>query len=254
MWIKRSVVLALAVSLVLGIGPAYAKWHFHGGNVQDIPRRIKEAIDTAKEGEVYKQVVALRDQYKEIKEVWGDFNTAITGLSDTVSNTIHENPLSRLLATGEDRQQLRNEMDSRYKFDFGDKGNTKEGRDEAMNKLLAVHEEEFRNTVKTANNTTDLSSELSDHVSNTLSDTSGAGFAASQREADLDLALLSAKNQAVALENQAAINSISGDMMEDNYKRYEDFAAASLDMNYPEKDDPTHLDNARKNRMTSLPR
>lgn len=90
MWIKRSVVLALAVSLALGIGPAYAKWHFHGGNVQDIPRRIKEAIDTAKEGEVYKQVVALRDQYKEIKEVWGDFNNAITGLSDTVSNTIHE--------------------------------------------------------------------------------------------------------------------------------------------------------------------
>ena len=169
-------------------------------------------------------------------------------------STIHENPLSRLLATGEDRGQLRNEMDSRYQFDFGDKGNTKEGRDEAMNKLLVVHEEEFRNTIKTANNTTNLSSELNDHVSNTLSDTSGAGFAASQREADLDLALLSAKNQAAALENQAAVNAIEGDIMEDNFKRYGDYAAASLDMNYPEKDDPTHLDNARKNRMTSLPR
>lgn len=254
MWIKRSVVLALAVSLALGIGPVYAKWHFHGGNVEDIPRRIKEAIDAAKESEVYTQVVALRDQYKEIKEVWGDFNSAITGLSDTVSNTIHENPLSRLLATGEDRGQLRHEMDSRYQFDFGDKGNTKEGRDEAMGKLMAVHEEEFINTVKTANNTMDLSAELNDHVSNTLSDTSGAGYAASQREASMELALLNAKNQAAAMENQAAINSIEGDIMQDNFKRYEDFAAASLDLNYPDKDDPVHLDNAKKNRMTSLPR
>lgn len=254
MWIKKSVILALAVSLALGIGPAYAKWHFHGGNVEDIPRRIKEAIDAAKESEVYTQVVTLRDQYKEMKEVWGDFNEAIQGISGTVSDTIHENPLSRLLATGENRQQLRNEMDSRYKFDFGSKGNTKEGRDEAMDKLMAVHEEEFMNTVKTANNTMNLSLELNDQVLDISSDTSGAGFAASQREAGMELALLNAKNQAAAMENQAAVNAIEGDMMEDNFKRYEDYAAASMDMNYPEKDDPVHLDNAKKNRMTSLPR
>lgn len=91
---KKSVILALAVSLALGIGPVYAKWHFHGGNVEDIPRRIKEAIDAAKESEVYTQVVTLRDQYKEMKEVWGDFNEAIQGISGTVSDTIHENPVS----------------------------------------------------------------------------------------------------------------------------------------------------------------
>ena len=50
--IKTKKYLVIPVILLCLSGIVDARWHFHGGSVKDIPNRIKQAVETAKQNEV----------------------------------------------------------------------------------------------------------------------------------------------------------------------------------------------------------
>lgn len=47
--IKTKKYLFIPVILLCLSGIVDARWHFHGGSVKDIPNRIKQAVETAKQ-------------------------------------------------------------------------------------------------------------------------------------------------------------------------------------------------------------
>lgn len=256
MWKRNVLIISVVISLIFGSGavPSYARWHFRGGNVQDIPRRIKERIDALKENEVYLQFKELKDQYIEIKTAWNDLHSVINDLYDVAHETASKKYVSSLLTSSNKNISLAKEMEGRFYSTNDRSNNTKENRDETLRQLTILNENEFKNTVALSNEISEMAEKMNRQVTEIAKDKSGAGHAANQREGSIELALFMAKNQAAEFDNQAAINEISGDIMDENYYIYAAKAAASMDMNYPKKENSIHLEKAKENRLTSLPR
>lgn len=173
---SKKVALLCCTLLLFSTPVAFAKFHFRGGDIEDIANEIKQALETAKQSEIYLQYKQIKSDYDEMREIWGNFSSALDDLHSTVETTMAENPISRLLSTGSEitGEDVYAVFDERTKFDFlyNNYGNTKEGRKYNMDRFNAIHEEEFKNTLKVAQNSEKLSEEINNAVADTVEDLS----------------------------------------------------------------------------------
>lgn len=97
---SKKVSLLCCTLLLFSAPVAFAKFHFRGGDIEDIANEIKQALETAKQSEIYLQYKQIKSDYDEMREIWGNFSSALDDLHSTVETTMAENPISRLLSTG----------------------------------------------------------------------------------------------------------------------------------------------------------
>ena len=257
---KSKKVTLLCCTLLLFSTPlAFAKFHFKGGDIEDIANEIKQALETAKQSEIYLQYKQLKSDYDEMREIWGNFSTALDDLHGTIETTMAENPISRLLSTGSEitGEDVDAVFDERTKFDFlyNNYGNTKEGRKYNMDRLNAIHEEEFKNTLKVAQNTEKLSDEINNAVADTVEDQSGAGYAFKQKQVEMNAYKALASIQNVQTKAQKLITDIEGSIREQNVQDNEYLAAQEQDIYIPSRNnDEYYKARAEQARMKELPR
>ena len=251
----KKVAAICCVFLLCSSPVAFARWHFRGGNIQDIANEIKQAVETAKQSEIYLQYKQIKSDYDDIMAVWQPFTEALDTLHGTIETTLAENPISELLATG-DEIELNAKVDERTKFDFlhDELGNTTEGRKYNMDRLNAIHEEEFKNTLKVAKNSDELSDELNQQISDTVKDQSGNGYAHRQKKIMINISRTIANIQNVQTRAQELVNDIEGDIRE-----YDNFLNASLaesqhELYIPDSNNEVHKLIAENSRMKELPR
>ena len=131
--IKTKKYLVIPVILLCLSGIVDARWHFHGGSVKDIPNRIKQAVETAKQNEVLLHIRQLSSDYKDIVAVWEPFKESVTSLYSLVFGSSHENPVSELLRTGKEIEEIKEKINERTQPDLTYKNagqiNVKETRD-----------------------------------------------------------------------------------------------------------------------------
>lgn len=90
--IKTKKYLVIPVILLCLSGIVDARWHFHGGSVKDIPNRIKQAVETAKQNEVLLHIRQLSSDYKDIVAVWEPFKESVTSLYSLFLATLMKTP------------------------------------------------------------------------------------------------------------------------------------------------------------------
>ena len=118
--IKTKKYLVIPVILLCLSGIVDARWHFHGGSVKDIPNRIKQAVETAKQNEVLLHIRQLSSDYKDIVAVWEPFKESVTSLYSLVFGSSHENPVSELLRTGKEIEEIKEKINERTQQIPGD--------------------------------------------------------------------------------------------------------------------------------------
>mgnify|MGYP007076249060 FL=1 len=256
--IKTKKYLVIPVILLCLSGIVDARWHFHGGSVKDIPNRIKQAVETAKQNEVLLHIRQLSSDYKDIVAVWEPFKESVTSLYSLVFGSSHENPVSELLRTGKEIEEIKEKINERTQSDLTYKNagqiNVKETRDKNWDNWLKKHEDEFLMTLSVSDRTEKTSEALNDHVETFLNDNSGNAYAFAQKRALLKLAAEQAKSNNTQLKAQSIINTIDGDFMEENYQNNAAMASAEQDLRTPLSNDELHLINSKKYRIRELPR
>ena len=105
MHIRNKKYLLIPIILLCLTGIVDARWHFHGGSVKDIPNRIKQAVETAKQNEVLLHIRQLSSDYKDIVAVWEPFKESVTSLYYHFFCIYQENPLSQLHRTGKQKEE-----------------------------------------------------------------------------------------------------------------------------------------------------
>lgn len=257
---KLFIFLFLLLFGIAGIFRAEAwGWHFHGGNIEDIPNRIKQAIETAKQSEIVLQFKQLHDDYKDIMAVWKPFEKSVTSLYGFVFETIHENPVSELLRTGDEIKEINKKLDVRTKANLNYKNaghvNVPETREKNYDAWMKKHEEEYIKTLSVSNQAEETSTKLSNFTKNILADKSGNAYASAQKRALLSVARNQAKNTATQLQAQSLITTIDGDILEQNIEDNNMLAAMEHDMYIPGSvDNEWHKIRAEKYRIKELPR
>lgn len=257
---KFFVFLFLLVFSIAGIFRAEAwGWHFYGVNIKDIPNRIKQAVETAKQSEIIMQFKQLHDDYKDIVAVWNPFKESVTSLYGFVFETLHEKPISELLKTGDEIKEINKKLDARTKPNLNYKNagqvNVAETREKNYDAWMKKHEEEYTKTLSVSNQAEETSNKLSDFTKNILADKSGNAYALAQKRVLLSVARNQSKNMATQLQAQSLITTIDGDILEQNIEDHNMLAAMEHDIHMPGSvDDQYHKLKAEKYRIKELPR
>lgn len=231
---SKKVALLCCTLLLFSAPVAFAKFHFRGGDIEDIANEIKQALETAKQSEIYLQYKQIKSDYDEMREIWGNFSTALDDLHSTVETT----------------------FDERTKFDFlyNNYGNTKEGRKYNMDRFNAIHEEEFKNTLKVAQNSEKLSEEINNAVADTVEDQSGNGYAFKQKQVAINAYKVMANIQNVQTKAQKLITDIEGSIRQQNAEDNEELAAKEQEIYIPDSQNEFYKRRAEQARMKELPR
>lgn len=255
---SKKVALLCCTLLLFSAPVTFAKFHFRGGDIEDIANEIKQALETAKQSEIYLQYKQIKSDYDEMREIWGNFSSALDDLHSTVETTMTENPISRLLSTGSEitGEDVYTVFDERTKFDFlyNNYGNTKEGRKYNMDRFNAIHEEEFKNTLKVAQNSEKLSEEINNAVADTVEDQSGNGYAFKQKQVAINAYKVMANIQNVQTKAQKLITDIEGSIRQQNVEDNEELAAKEQEIYIPDSQNEFYKRRADQARMKELPR
>ena len=255
---SKKVALLCCILLLFSTPVAFAKFHFNGGDIEDIANEIKQTLETAKQSKIYLQYKQFKSDYDEMHGIWENFSKALDDLHGTIETTMAENPISRLLSTGSEitGEDVDAVFDERTKFDFlyNNYGNTKEGRKYNMDRLNSIHEEEFKNTLKVAQNSEKLSDEINEAVTNTVEDQSGAGFAFKQKQVEMNAYKALANIQNVQTKAQRLITDIEGIIRQQNADDNEELAAKEQEIYIPDSQNEFYKRRAEQARMKELPR
>ena len=147
-------------------------------------------------------------------------------------------------------------FDERTKFDFlyNNYGNTKEGRKYNMDRFNAIHEEEFKNTLKVAQNSEKVSEEINNAVADMVEDQSGNGYAFKQKQVAINAYKVMANIQNVQTKAQKLITDIEGSIRQQNAEDNEELAAKEQEIYIPDSQNEFYKRRADQVRMKELPR
>lgn len=209
-------VLSLCISIVGGIGIANAR--FHGGAIQDIQRRIKEAVETANQQtklENIEQLTAIREQIREPMEeiayIQAGVNTLIKGFD------ILKSDYKGLLSFDDtDRDQVKDRLDRLYRIEFelNQYGNTRDAWEAHREKISRSVEEQNKQAADVTRQSMDFITSVDEQRQQIIEDASAGVISEKQKKAllqSLDASVLTASNQIRAQELAISVN---GDIAE----------------------------------------
>lgn len=227
---------------------------FHGGTIQDIQNRIKQALETAKQSEVYEEYKAMTENYKQIYAAFNGLNRSASSLWGNVEDSIIKNPLSALLGRDGNLKQV---LQERTQFDLlHDGGNIGPVRRDNIDRLKNIHQQEFQNGVDAAQNVADLSNAIEDHTDELIQSLrNGDGSLATYQK----IALLSAdevtiQNANNAVLTQETMSDWSREALQGNLKTEEGLYQKEQDFYLPDADSPLFQQEVKDARLKELPK
>ena len=123
-----------------------------------------------------------------------------------------------------------------------------------MDRFNAIHEEEFKNTLKVAQNSEKLSEEINNAVADTVEDQSGNGYAFKQKQVAINAYKVMANIQNVQTKAQKLITDIEGSIRQQNAEDNEELAAKEQEIYIPDSQNEFYKRRADLARMKELPR
>lgn len=243
---------AALLAAALAAGPVSAR--FHGGSIQDIQNRIKQAIETAKQTEIYQQYETITKLTQEMTASWSELSRAIGNLSEDIDRSFLKSPSSALLGA-ESVEEIRAEIRRRTEFDLLEEGNTGRARKENMRRLLDQHEEEFMAGADTGTDAQAFTENLyEDTAAITGGLTEGSNYSVQQQKAMLSAAAAAGKNTLTAVRAAGSMTDYEEQLMEQNLRAEEGMFRMENSFSVPPPDDPMYLQNREEYRMKELPR
>lgn len=210
--IAMSVILALFLSAISGIGIVNAR--FHGGSVQDIQRRIKEAVETANQKaklESIEQLTTIREQIREPMEdiayIKASINTITKGFD------ILKSDYKGLLSFDDtDREQVKDRLDRLYRIEFelNQYGNTRDAWEAHREKIARSVEEQNKQSADVTRQSMDFIASVDEQRQQIMADASAGVISEKQKKAllqSLDASVLTASNQIRAQELAISVNN-----------------------------------------------
>lgn len=208
-------VLALCLSAAGGM---MSDAKFRGGAIQDIPRRIKEAVETANQQsklEAIEQLTAIRDQIREPMEEIAYIQASVDTL--TRGFDILKSDYKGLLSfDDDDRDAVKERLDRLYRveFELNQHGNTPDAWEAHRQKIARAVEEQNKQSADVTRQSMDYISSVEEQRQQIMADASAGVISEKQKKAllqSLDASVLTASNQVRAQE--LAI-SVTGDIAE----------------------------------------
>lgn len=202
--------LALCLSAVGGM---MSDAKFRGGAIQDIQRRIKEAVETANQQsklEAVEQLTAIREQIREPMEeiayIQASVNTLIKGFD------ILRSDYKGLLSFDDtDQEQVKDRLDRLYRIEFelNQYGNTRDAWEAHREKIARSVEEQNKQSADVTRQSMDYISSVEEQRQQIMADASAGVISEKQKKAllqSLDASVLTASNQVRAQELAIAVN------------------------------------------------
>lgn len=251
---KKKISIVLSVIFLFGSAMPVMGWGFHGGTIQDIQNRIKQALETAKQSEVYAEYKAMTENYQKIYAAFKGLNRSASALWGDVEGSIIKNPLSAMLDKDKNIKQV---LQERTQFDLlQDGGNIGPVRRDNIDRLKNIHQQEFQNGVDAAQNSADLSSSVEDHTDEliqSLRDNDGS-LATYQKIALLSADEVTIQNANNAVLAQETMSDWSREALHGNLKTEEGLYQKEQDFYLPDADSPLFQQEVKDARLKELPK
>lgn len=228
-------------------------WHFHGGSVEDIQNRIKQALETAKQSEIYTQYKTMTENYQKVYAAWKEMDASARSLWDEVDGSIVKKPLSAMLGKDGDLEDI---LEERTKFNLlSEGGNVASTRKDNVDRLKNIHQQEFINTIDAANNTEAVTNAAVDEAhAVTASIPSEGMLAVQQKNAVLTSYEGTVSNANDAVLAQEAVGDWSLTALRGNLETEAGLYAKEQEMYMPDADSPLLQQEVKKVRIRELPR
>lgn len=251
---RPALFICASVLCLAAIIPVSAR--FHGGAIQDIQNRIKQAIETAKQSEIYEQYKEITGIMEQMTADWGNLSTAVNHLSEDITDSFITHPSSAFLGV-DNEADLKNEIRRRTAFDYLSRGegNTGRVRKENINRLLDMHEEAFAGSIDTAAANHEMTENLyenTEELTDGLRD--GSNYSVRQKQALMAANAAVSRNVKAATAAQDAMTGYERSLMDENLAAEAGAFGMEQSISVPDEDDPLYRQNIEKYRMKELPR
>ena len=251
---RRSAAVLAAVFVVAALAAGTASARFHGGAIQDIQNRIKQALETAKQTEIYQQYKTITELTQEMTASWSELSRVIGDLSDDIDRSFLKSPSSALLGA-DSADEIRAEIRRRTEFDLLKEGNTGRARKENMRRLMNQHEEAFMDGADAGTGGQALTENLyEDAAAITGNLTKGSNYSVQQKKAMLSAVAATGKNTLTAVRAEGSMTDYEQQLMEQNLRAEEGMFRMENSFSVPSPDDPMYQQNREEYRIKELPR
>lgn len=208
---KKIAVVLLSSSLsILAIGFSAAK--FRGGNIQDIPNRIQQAIETAKlseAGTYYKQFTEFKE--KMTKELQG-LQQAKRDIEDLIGNV---NGLKKYTQGVLNADNVKKDIQKLYTFDLNIQGEISDAALEGeLKRIEGMQETELLQSIQVANDTSELTQKINAEAEKIIAMKSDGTLSEAQKLAMLRVLYVKAKNMRAMADNQSLMIDVSQNAVE----------------------------------------
>lgn len=256
---KKTIGVLLAAALFTAAGCMLTDARFRGGAIQDIPRRIKEAVETANQQsklEAITQMSQIREQIRqpmeEIAFIQAGVNTVLRGFD--VLKSDYKGLLS--FDAGE-RKEVADKLDRLYRIEFelNQYGNTPDAWEAHYEKMSDMQEQQHKQAADVTSQSMELLTTVDDQRAQIMADASAGVISEKQKKAllqALDASVLTARNQVKAQELSIAVASDIADKAERDISQAQAMANPIGSGGTISSD--AYAERINEDRLTTLPR
>lgn len=197
-------VTAICVGTISGMAAA-AK--FRGGSIKDIPNRIKEALETAKQGDIAKQYTEMSNFQKKVMEQLKGLEQAKKDIEGVIGQA---NGLKNYAMGLLNSKEYKKDLKELYSIDFSN-GLDTAYIEQQKEKLKNMQETEMLQVITLANNQSKIQDQVNAEVVKILKMASDGVLSEKQKQAMLLALYTKVKNQKSLELNQDLMVDIAGD-------------------------------------------
>ncbi len=214
--IQKTLVAATCAAVVITGSYFTSEAFFHGGPVEDIPNRIKQALETAKQGDI-----AVK--YKELKEFREKIMTQLEGVNQIKKDI--EKVIGSALGVKQYAEGVLNEgkvkkdIEAIYRIDVS-KALTAEGIAEDRARLVKLQEKEGVQAAQTATDASRKSEAAVKQAEDIVNIKTNGVLAERQKMAMLQAMSVAVRNQTTMAANQNSLVNYIADADEGTERQY----------------------------------